>query len=95
MDSLAIALLLAGGIQKAIQHLRTAIPAIDGLAVLVLSTALGVATAAGTDVRLLAALTPTAEVAGWLDLMATGYALGAGAGFIADISGRSGTGRTL
>lgn len=91
MEILAGAALIAVLIQKIVEHIRKDVPRLDGVWLLVASSAIGLAFAYGTGIRVVEGLLPDTAIAPWLDVTVTGFVLGAGAGFLADVSGRSGS----
>lgn len=94
MDALAAFAVLAILVQKIIEHVRKAVPQLDGVGVTILAAVVGYGIAAGTGLHVLDQLVPGVTVAVWLDYAITGFALGAGAGFFADVTNRSGEAST-
>lgn len=87
MEPLGAAVAASLVLQKIVEHIRRYI-SIEGVWVFALSSVLGVAFVAGTDLRFFEALVPGVAVKDWLDTVVSGFALASGAGFIADISDR-------
>lgn len=73
---------------KVTERIRTAFT-LDGWVVNLVAIAIGVAFAFGFDLKVVAEVTGIAG-AGWLDAIVTGVGIGSGAGWFADLAGRSG-----
>ena len=89
MDAFAAYAVLAVLVQKVVEHTRKAIP-VDGGYVFAAASGLGILAALATDLRIIAEVLEGYDVAPWFDTILTGFGIGAGAGFFADITGRSG-----
>lgn len=91
MDELAVVALVAALIQKIIERVRDAFGEInlDGIWVNALAAALGLAFAFGAKFDVLHTVIQW-DWPWWLDRAVTGIGLGAGAGWFADVAGRSG-----
>lgn len=90
MNELTVAIFTAMLVAKIVERLRKdLIPGLDGVWVNLLASALGIgiAFAAGFDI-----LHSVTEYAWpwWIDRLITGFAIGAGSGWLSDIAGRSG-----
>lgn len=72
---------------KIVERVRVAWPALNGAWVNLIAVAVGVAIAFGAGTGVIPALTPYTWV---LDRIIVGFGLGAGAGWLADVAGRSG-----
>lgn len=77
--------------QKIVERVRAAFPALDGYAVNLVAIGFGMLFSFGFGLALFAALGESAGVAPnqYVDQFLTGVAIGFGAGFVADIAGRS------
>lgn len=80
--------LAAAFCEKVVEKLRDQFPIIRGPVTNLVAYALGIALAFGFNIAVFADLGFTG--ADWLDHIFTGFGLGAGSGFLADWSGRSG-----
>ena len=89
METVAAYVVLAVLVQKVVEHTRKSVP-IDGGYVFAFASGLGILAALATDVRFLEVALEGHAVAPWFDTVVTGFGIGAGAGFFADVMGRSG-----
>lgn len=78
-------------VQKVLERVRARFPGLDGSLVSVYAALAGVGIAWGYDLRAAFELTGVALQPA-LDYIVTGLAIGAGSGFVADVTGRSGSG---
>ncbi len=96
VGALATLVTLAVIVQKGVEAVRRRYPNLDGGHVQAVAVAAGVAIASGIDLRATVDLLDALGVsvgntpAPWLDYVITGVAVGAGSGFLADLTGRSG-----
>lgn len=85
-------------VQKFVERVRARFPRLDGELVTLASVLIGTGIAWGWDLRaaseLIPALGGTVTIPVAFDYIVTGGAIGAGAGFLADLSGRSGSRNT-
>jgi hypothetical protein len=80
--------LVAAFIEKLVEKLRNQFPVLDGWYVNACAYALGLVVAFGFSLEVFNELGFSGPA--WLDRLLTGFGLGAGSGFLADFSGRSG-----
>lgn len=90
MTEIAVVVIIAALIQKIVERIRETVP-LDGGWVNLAATALGFLFAFGCGFGVLGALVQSdmVHVPWWLDQAITGFGLGAGAGFFADLAGRN------
>jgi len=89
MTELALVLFAAALVSKVVERIRAIIPALDGAWVNLAAAAIGIGIAYAAGLDILHDVTAYAWP-WWLDRLITGIGLGAGAGFFADLAGRSG-----
>jgi biotin transporter BioY len=93
MTELAVVVIVAALIQKIIERIRESVPMLDGPWVSLASVVLGFVFAFGCGFGVMQTLVQTdlVHIPWWMDQAITGFGLGAGAGFFADLAGRSDT----
>ena len=82
---LATVLVIAGIVEKVVERIRAAVPAISGTVTNIVAWATGIAIAFGFDIAVFDVLTDgTTQIADFFDHILTGFGIGSGAGFFAD-----------